>query len=85
MRHNCLQTLSLLFLVMIIFIPNLMNCYRLDDDGEKSTDNNEIGVSDGKKLQTALKIVKAYLEYQIDEIDSIINREGFLQISDLNF
>lgn len=78
MRINWVQSISLSLIVLVVLIPGFSRAYRIsdDDDSENASDASDVVVADEKKLQTALKIVKSYLEYQIEEINSIINKKG---------
>lgn len=79
MRLNWIQTISLSLIVLVVLIPGFSRAYRISDDDDSenaSSDASDVIVADEKKLQTALKIVKSYLEYQIEEINSIINKKG---------
>lgn len=78
MRLNWIQTISLSIIVLVVLIPGFSSAYRIsdEDDSENASDGSDVIVADEKKLQTALKIVKSYLEYQIEEINSIINKKG---------
>ena len=79
MRLNWIQTISLSIIVLVVLIPGFSRAYRISDDDESENASSDVSddiVADEKKLQTALKIVKSYLEYQIEEINSIINKKG---------
>lgn len=78
MRINWVQSISLSLIVLVVLIPGFSRAYRIsdDDESENASDASDVVVADEKKLQTALKIVKSYLEYQIEEINSIINKKG---------
>lgn len=82
-QKRLIKSLFVLFIALLVVLPSFVQSYRVLDDDDTDTQaasssNNEMSVQESKKLQTALKIVKAYLEYQIDEIDGILSKQGKL-------
>lgn len=82
MLNTRIQSYILIVICFAVLIPSLVKCYRvLDEEETNSEEPEDLTITEGKKLNTALKIVKAYLEYQLDEVDSMIKKEGFILCS----